>query len=85
MDVSAADPVSIVDALGSVPLLVIQGTDDQSVGPDAAEQIAAEAQTGNVQVELHLCPGAGHGLSREVCAAEYRDWVLGFLARTQAP
>jgi pimeloyl-ACP methyl ester carboxylesterase len=85
LDISAADPVSVIDALGSVPVLIIQGSTDPQIGPDAAQALATEAQQGNVQVEVQICPEADHGLSREVCADAYREWVLGFLARTQAP
>jgi pimeloyl-ACP methyl ester carboxylesterase len=85
VDISAADPISVIDALGGVPLLIIQGSSDVAISPDAGERLAAEAQSGNVQAELQVCPGAGHGLSWEVCPDDYQSWVLGFLARTQAP
>jgi hypothetical protein len=52
--------------------------------PDTSEQLAAKAATAGVSTEVQICPGAGHSQIDEVCADDYRGWVLGFLARSQA-
>jgi pimeloyl-ACP methyl ester carboxylesterase len=80
VDVTAVDPVLHVDELGSTRLLVLQGDEDRLIEADAAELLAAEAQDAGVPVEVQRCAGAGHSQLVEVCAAAYRDWVLGFLA-----
>lgn len=85
VDVTAADPLITIDGVGSVPVLIIQGDADDSIDPTSADQLAAAAADAGVQVEVHMCAGAGHSKSVEVCPDEYRDWVLGFLARALGP
>jgi pimeloyl-ACP methyl ester carboxylesterase len=84
VDVTAAEPIATIDGVGGVPVLIIQGSDDHDMPPDAADQLAAEARKDGVTVEVQYCPGAGHGDAVELCADAYRDWVLGFLARSRA-
>lgn len=80
VDVTAVDPVLHVDDFGSVRLLILQGDQDQRIETDAAERLAAEARDAGVDVEVQRCAGADHSQLVEVCATEYREWVLGFLA-----
>jgi acetyl esterase/lipase len=81
VDVTAADPILHVDAVGPVRVLVLQGDADRLIEADAAELLATEAQDAGVTVEVQRCAGAEHGRLVETCAAAYHDWVLGFLAR----
>ena len=85
VDVTSADPVITIDDVGSVPVLIIQGDADAAIDPTSADQLATIAADAGVQAELHICPGAGHAQSLEVCPDDYRGWVLGFLARTLSP
>ena len=85
VDVTSADPVITIDDVGSVPVLIIQGDADTAIDPTSADQLATIAADADVQAELHLCPGAGHSQSLQVCPDDYRAWVLGFLARTLSP
>jgi acetyl esterase/lipase len=82
VDVTAADPELNIDNLGAVPVLILQGTADRFLQPDAAEDLAAAAREAGVPVEVQTCDGAGHSRLDEVCPDEYRTWVLGFLARS---
>ncbi|MGH2489371.1 MAG: alpha/beta hydrolase, partial [Candidatus Limnocylindria bacterium] len=85
VDVTMADPVVNIDDVGSVPVLIIQGDADLAIDPTSADQLAATAAEAGVQAELHVCAGAGHSQSHEVCSDDYRGWVLGFLSRTLNP
>lgn len=85
VDVTAVDPVTTIDDVGSVPVLILQGGADDAIDPTSASQLAAAAASGGVATEVHICPDAGHSKLHEVCAADYREWVLGFLARTLGP
>jgi pimeloyl-ACP methyl ester carboxylesterase len=85
LDVTSADPVITIDDVGAVPVLIIQGDADAAIDPTSADQLATIAADAGVQAELHICPGAGHAQSLEVCPDDYRGWVLGFLARTLSP
>jgi fermentation-respiration switch protein FrsA (DUF1100 family) len=81
-DLSLADPVQSIGALGDRPVLIVTAGDDDVVNPgDAAELMSAAPEDG-VHVELQTCPGAGHGRSVETCSAEYAEWVLAFLQRS---
>jgi pimeloyl-ACP methyl ester carboxylesterase len=85
VDVTAADPEVTIDDVGSVPVLILQGTADRFLQPDAAENLAVAAREAGVQAEVQTCAGAGHSRLEEVCPDEYRTWVLGFLARSLGP
>ncbi|HET6380268.1 MAG TPA: alpha/beta fold hydrolase [candidate division Zixibacteria bacterium] len=80
-DMSAADPVQAIERYDG-PVLIIAGGADGSMGPNDPHDLLAAAQDGGSQAELQLCPAAGHGQSASACPDDYRDWVLGFLART---
>jgi len=84
-DISAVDPVQRLAHYGSRPLLIIEGGEDDAIGPTAADDLMAAAEDAGVDARLELCEPAGHGQSLEACAGEYRDWVLGFLASSLAP
>lgn len=84
-DFSAADPVQAVTHLDGRPLLLVYGQDDDAIGPnDSADMLEAADEAGS-PVEIHVCAGAGHAASAEVCAEDYGTWVLGFLDRFLAP
>jgi pimeloyl-ACP methyl ester carboxylesterase len=84
MDISAADPILVIDHLGSVPVLLVQRDGDPSVQADSADRLAAEATADGVAAEVQHCAVAGEGPAIGLCADAYRDWVLGFLARSRA-
>lgn len=84
VDITAADAMLSIDDIGAVPVLILQGSEDREMQPDTAQRLADKAAAAGVSAEVHVCPGAGHSQIDEVCADEYRGWVLGFLARSQA-
>jgi pimeloyl-ACP methyl ester carboxylesterase len=84
-DVSAADPVQRVAHYGPRPLLIIEGGQDETIGPTDPEDLLAAARNAGADARLRICPSAGHAQSLRACAGEYRDWVLGFLSRSLAP
>ncbi len=81
VDVTAADPFVTVDNLGSVPVLVLEGTADSKIEAGTAARLSALATAAGVRMEVQSCAGAEHSRLLEVCADDYRSWVLGFLAR----
>ena len=84
-DMSSADPVQVAERYGDRPLLVISAGRDDSLGHDDAQEIAAAARAGGSAVELETCADAGHAASLEVCADDYRNWVLGFFGSALEP
>lgn len=83
-DMSAGDPVQAIERYGERPVLVIEGGRDTAVGPTDGSDLRDAAIAGGSQAELQTCADAGHGGAITTCAADYRDWVLGFLGRSLA-
>jgi len=80
-----ADPIDAIPDLGARPLLIIYGAADDTDLPDRNAKLLFEtAQAAGVPVEIHVCPGAGHGRVVDTCPTEYKAWVLSFLARVFA-
>jgi hypothetical protein len=80
-----ADPIDAIPDLGSRPLAIIYGTADDSDLPERnALALLEAARTAGVPVEIHACPGAGHGRVIDTCPTEYREWVASFLGRASA-
>jgi uncharacterized protein len=84
-DVSAIDPIQRIGRFGDRPLLMIVGGQDSAIGRTDGQDLLAAAQEGSAHAELKVCPSAEHGQTLEACPDEFRDWVLGFLARSLAP
>jgi pimeloyl-ACP methyl ester carboxylesterase len=82
-DISAADPVQHI-GLFDRPVLIIVGGQDASIGDQDGQDLLAAAEAGGTPAELKVCADAGHGGPLETCRGDYRDWVLGFLARSLA-
>ena len=60
-----------------LPILIIHGEDDRFVPHEMSKRIAA----GSDKCELHLFPGAGHGLSFIVDGERYKNTVTEFIER----
>ena len=85
VDITAADPILNIDDVGSVPVLILQGSEDTAIAPDAGAALQAEASGAGVAAEYRECAGATHSHLHEACPDDFRDWVLGFLSRSLAP
>jgi pimeloyl-ACP methyl ester carboxylesterase len=81
VDVTAADPVLRIDDV-AVPVLILQGDADSAITPDSATLLADAALAGGGQPEVEICAGAEHSQLVQACPDAYREWVLGFLARS---
>jgi uncharacterized protein len=86
-DMSAVDPVQVIGGYAPRPLLVIVGGRDDEIGPGDGDALVRAAEAGGSRVELHTCAEAGHGDPARTCAADYAQWVSGFLQQSfaQAP
>ena len=65
------------DYRDSRPLLIIEGGQDDLIGPTDADDLLAAAEDAGADAQLEIRLPAGHGESLEACAGEYRDWVRG--------
>jgi pimeloyl-ACP methyl ester carboxylesterase len=83
-DISAADPVQRIGSFRE-PVLIIVGGQDDAIGPTDGQDLLASAREGSEDAELRVCEAAGHGQPLDACPDDYREWVLGFLARSLAP
>lgn len=81
-DMSAVDPVQVIERFDERPVLIIAGGRDDATGRTDAAELLAAAQSGGADAEMQVCAEAGHGASVQTCADDYRDWVLGFLRQT---
>ena len=78
---ASVDPVREIVKLQGRPVLLTHGLADIVDRPAGSLELnAAAARGAGVSIEVHTCPGAGHGKVVEVCAAEWKAWVLAFLA-----
>jgi pimeloyl-ACP methyl ester carboxylesterase len=83
-DVSSVDPMQRIDQYQR-PVLIIVGGRDIDIGSDDGEELRAAAEASGADAQLEVCPDAGHSASVTACNSRYREWVLGFLARSLAP
>jgi predicted esterase len=59
-------------------MLITHGTVDDEDLPERTEEFVADARAAGIEVDVHWCEGAGHGLVNEVCTDDYGTWVLDF-------
>jgi pimeloyl-ACP methyl ester carboxylesterase len=77
----SVDPVRSIARLDGRPVMLTHGEADLVDRPsDSLELNVAAALAAGVNLEFHVCAGAGHGRVVEVCAAEWAAWVQTFLA-----
>jgi pimeloyl-ACP methyl ester carboxylesterase len=80
-DLTTADPIRLITLLGDRPVLFTHGSVDDIDRPnESVERNLAAAIDAGIDVELHVCPGAGHGEVVDVCASQWAAWVTTFLA-----
>jgi uncharacterized protein len=83
-DISSVDPIGSIADLEGRPVLLVYG-EDEAFGPTDADDMLSAATAAGSPAELHVCAGAGHGQSLEVCPEDFSAWVLGFLQRVLVP
>jgi dipeptidyl aminopeptidase/acylaminoacyl peptidase len=73
-------PVHRADAIG-VPLLLLQGADDEVVPPAQSKAIADRLRARGGEVELHVYEGEGHGWSKPETLVDELQRTEAFLRR----
>lgn len=79
VDMTSVDPDRAIRRLDDVPVLIVTGGQDRSIGPEPGQRLLAAAEAAGVEATLEVCPSAGHAGSVNACPDDYRSWVLGFL------
>jgi pimeloyl-ACP methyl ester carboxylesterase len=80
-DISTVDPVRTITEVGDRPVLLTHGSvDDVDRPAESVDLTLRAAIDAGVDVEFHLCLGAGHGKVVEACTADWTRWVNAFLA-----
>jgi pimeloyl-ACP methyl ester carboxylesterase len=80
-DLTSVDPVRTIVQVGSRPILLTHGSVDPIDRPsESVERNVAAAIDAGVNVELHICVGAGHGHVIDACRDAWAVWVTTFLA-----
>jgi pimeloyl-ACP methyl ester carboxylesterase len=77
----SVDPVRSIARVDARPVLLTHGLADIVDRPtDSLDLNVAAARGAGVNLEVHVCPGAGHGHVIDVCATDWAGWVQAFLA-----
>jgi pimeloyl-ACP methyl ester carboxylesterase len=80
-DLREADPIRTITLVGDRPVLLTHGSLDIVDRPrESLELNLAAAVNARVDVELHVCVGADHGLVIDACREQWAAWVTTFLA-----
>lgn len=79
-DVSSVDPVQAIERYKDRPVLLLFGGRDDKIGQGAPADLEAAAEAGGSAPRVEICDEAGHAQLVDVCADDYRAWVLAFLA-----
>jgi acetyl esterase/lipase len=68
-----------------VPVLILQGTTDDTVRPDVTRRYASRLCAGGSRVQLTMMPGVGHGMAALKGARSATDWIAQRFAGQPAP
>jgi len=69
----------------SIPVLIMQGTTDDTVRPDVTRRYVRALCTGGSRVQLTTMPGVGHGMAAFKGAPSATNWIAQRLAEQPAP
>jgi alpha/beta hydrolase fold len=84
-DITAVDPIRTITEVGRRPILLTHGGMDRIDRPsESLERNVAAAVEAGANIEVHLCPGAGHGHVIDLCGPGWATWVTTFLAAARA-
>jgi pimeloyl-ACP methyl ester carboxylesterase len=79
--IQAVDPIRSIVRVTDRPLLLTHGLSDIVDRPaDSLDLNVAAARAAGVDLEVHTCAGAGHGMVVFVCRDDWNGWVRVFLA-----
>jgi acetyl esterase/lipase len=80
-DLTSVDPIRTITQVGARPILLTHGSSDPIDRPsESVERNVAAAIDAGMNVEVHICVGAGHGHVIDVCGPAWAEWVTSFLA-----
>ena len=86
VDVGSIDAADELGAYADRPILLSHGTADNEDLPARTEDFYDDALAAGVEMELHLCEGAGHnapaGMPVVVCRDDFGTWMSDFFSRT---
>lgn len=83
-DLTSVDPIRTITQVGNRPILLSHGSVDRIDRPtESVERNVAAAIDAGVNVEVHICVGAGHGQVIDVCHDQWAEWVTAFLANAR--
>jgi pimeloyl-ACP methyl ester carboxylesterase len=78
----SADPLDAIPDMGSRPIMLTHGTADNQDLPERTQAFYGKAKAAGLTIELHWCPGAGHGEADDVCPKQLASWLDTFFTRT---
>ena len=88
VDLGSIDVQDAIPELGRMPVLLSHGSADNEDLLERTEAFYEDAVAAGVEIELHVCPGAGHnapaGMPVRVCRDEFATWMLDFFSRSLA-
>jgi pimeloyl-ACP methyl ester carboxylesterase len=80
-DLTSVDPIRLITQVGSRPILLTHGSADDVDRPsESLDRNLAAAVNAGIDIEVHVCIGAGHGQVVAVCKDQWAAWVTTFLA-----
>jgi pimeloyl-ACP methyl ester carboxylesterase len=80
-DLTSVDPIQLITQVGSRPILLTHGSADDVDRPtESLDRNVAAAVGAGIDLEVHVCVGAGHGQVVTVCKDQWASWVTTFLA-----
>ncbi len=68
-----------------IPVLIIQGTTDDTVRPNVTRRYASRLCAGGSRVQLTMMPDVGHGMVALKGARNATDWIAQRFSRRPAP
>jgi pimeloyl-ACP methyl ester carboxylesterase len=80
----SADPADAIPDIGTRPIMLTHGTADTEDLPARTQAFYNDARAAGLTIELHWCPGAGHGQVDDVCPTALAGWLDAFFSRTLA-
>jgi pimeloyl-ACP methyl ester carboxylesterase len=81
----SGDPADALADIGTRPVMLTHGTADTEDLPARTQTFYDDATAASLTIELHWCPGAGHGHVEDVCPDQLAGWLVDFFGRALPP